>query len=143
MRLTTARRRAATLVEMGIVLSICLLFLFGIYEYGRLVMVHQLMQNAAREGARQAVTGTATLATSDIQNTVTNYLAGVPVQNLHVTVYKVDPATGTSLGAWTSAQFGDGIAVQVTLDYQPVLAPVLGSHSFSLSATSVMRSEAN
>jgi Flp pilus assembly protein TadG len=143
MRLTTTRRRAATLVEMAIVLGICLLILFGIYEYGRLVMVQQLVQNAAREGARQAVTGTTTLATSDIQNTVTTYLAGVSVQNVNVQVYKVDPDTGANLGDWTSAQFGQGIAVQVTLDYQPVLAPVLGSQAFSLTATSVMRSEAN
>ena len=46
------RRNATTLVETAIVISVCLLFLFGIVEYGRFLMIQHLINNAAREGAR-------------------------------------------------------------------------------------------
>src|SRR5207245_11008948 len=59
MRLPLARRprtrRGAALVKTTLVLSIFLLFLFGLLEYARFVMVYQAMQNAAREGARYAI----------------------------------------------------------------------------------------
>jgi Flp pilus assembly protein TadG len=45
-------RRGVTLVEMGFVLSITLLFLCGVFEYGRYLMVLDTANNAAREGAR-------------------------------------------------------------------------------------------
>jgi Flp pilus assembly protein TadG len=37
------------------VLNVFLLGLLGVFEYGRLVMIRQLMDNAAREGARLAM----------------------------------------------------------------------------------------
>jgi Flp pilus assembly protein TadG len=52
------RRPAATLVETAMVISIFLMVLFGIFEYGRFVMTRGLMENAAREGARWAVAHT-------------------------------------------------------------------------------------
>src|SRR5207249_4852090 len=85
--LRTPARRGATLVETAIVISACLVLLFAVFEYGRFVMLKQLLENAAREGARQAVTGTSTLTTSDIQATVTQYLAGQPLANVTTQVY--------------------------------------------------------
>lgn len=49
------RRRGATTVEAAFVLPIFLLFLMGIYEYGRYLMVLHVATNAARDGARLAV----------------------------------------------------------------------------------------
>jgi Flp pilus assembly protein TadG len=136
------RRRGVTLVEMAIVVGVCLLLLLAIFEYGRFVMVKQLVENATREGARQAIVSTNTLTTQDIQNTVTYYLVGQPVQSLNIQVYKADPSTGANLGAWNSAQFGDGIAVQVTASYKPML-PTFGflPATVSINAESLMRSE--
>jgi Flp pilus assembly protein TadG len=51
-------RRGIASVEMALVLPLILLLLVGIWEVGRLVEVQQLVANAAREGARQAATGT-------------------------------------------------------------------------------------
>ena len=49
------RRRAATIVEVAIVLQMFLLFLFGIFEYCRYLMLLQISTNAARDAARFAV----------------------------------------------------------------------------------------
>jgi Flp pilus assembly protein TadG len=138
------RRRGATLVETTVVMSACLIFLFAIFEFGRILMVRQIIYNAAREGARQAVTNTNTLTTSDIQTTVTSYLAGQHFQNLTINVYMVDPATGNNIGAWNSAAFGSTIAVEINADYNPML-PGLGwlAQKISLKGKSIMRSESN
>ena len=45
------RRRGATIVEFAIVCILCIMAFFGIVEYGRLMYVKQLLDNAAREGA--------------------------------------------------------------------------------------------
>src|SRR5438067_5589374 len=61
MMLPTARqnrRPGAHLVEFAVVSIFFFLILFGILEYGRLVMIINLMDNAAREGARYAVVNT-------------------------------------------------------------------------------------
>ncbi len=60
MRLHTGRRPAAarrgsTLTEAALVLPLFLMFLFGVFEYGRYILVLQVSTNAAREGARWAV----------------------------------------------------------------------------------------
>src|SRR5947209_17897848 len=110
------QRSATTLVETAIVISVCLLFLFGIVEYGRFLMIQHLINNAAREGARKAVASTNTATpttTADIQNTVTTALAGQYLSNVTISVYKADPTSGANTGVWTDAAFGDGIAVQV------------------------------
>jgi len=76
---STPRRGAAT-VETALVLPICLLFLFGILEYGRYIMVLQVTTNAAREGAHYALSHTQPVtiqgvtrgnATADVVNVTT------------------------------------------------------------------------
>jgi Flp pilus assembly protein TadG len=137
-------RKAATLVETAICIFACILFLLAIFEYGRFVMTEQLLANAAREGARQAVVSTNSATTATIQNTVTTYLGGQQLQNLNIQVYKADPSTGANLGDWTTAGFGQGIAVQATANYTPIL-PTFGflPNPVSVQATALMRSEAN
>ena len=49
------RRGGATVVEMAVVLSVFMLFLFGIFEYCRFLMAIEVTTNAARDGARYAV----------------------------------------------------------------------------------------
>ena len=68
-------RRGATVVETAFVLLIPLTLTLAIYDYGRYFMLSQLVNNAAREGARQAVANTNTQNTAIIQNTVVQYLA--------------------------------------------------------------------
>jgi Flp pilus assembly protein TadG len=149
-------RRGTTLVETAIVLSACFVFLFAIFEYGRFVMLRHLMDNAARESARQAIVGTNSLATTDIQNTFTSYLANQPITVTSFNLYKADPATGNNIGQWTDAGFGDAIAVDVQGTYNSLFSPIttpfghamqtikfFPSNSIVLSTKVIMRSEAN
>ena len=94
-------RRGATVVETAFVLMIVLTLTLAIYDYGRYFMLSQLVNNAAREGARQAVANTNTQNTAKIQNTVVQYLAnqkftnssGNPFSASDVVVIQVNPAT--------------------------------------------------
>jgi Flp pilus assembly protein TadG len=136
-------RRGTVMVETALVLSMCLLLFFAIFEFGRFFMIWELMNNAAREGTRQAAVNTGSLATSDIQQTVTNYLAGQQLNNLNIQVYEAD-ATGNSIGNWNDAAFGEGIAVQIDGDYVPLL-PASGilPKTIHISVKSLTQSEAN
>jgi Flp pilus assembly protein TadG len=76
------RRRSATAaVEFVVVLPLIVTLLLGMWEVGRLIEIEQLMNNAAREGARLAAGNKYTI--SQVQTVVINYLkaAGVPVTN--------------------------------------------------------------
>lgn len=48
-------RRGAAMVEMALVLPLFLMLVLGIIEFGRAMMIANLVTNAAREGARTAV----------------------------------------------------------------------------------------
>jgi|HubBroStandDraft_6_1064221.scaffolds.fasta_scaffold124976_2 Flp pilus assembly protein TadG len=117
-----AWRRGATVVEAAIVMNIFLLLIFGIFEFGHFVMVKQLMDNAARDGARMASTGALTVTTSQIQAQVTSELNGLGPSNLTINVFQANPTTGANIGAWTNAGLGDTVAVQITGNYQPMLS---------------------
>lgn len=80
------QRRATAAVEFVVVLPLIVMLLLGLWEGGRLVEIEQLVNNAAREGARQAASGV--LNYSQVQNVVTSYLsnAGVPTANVVVTI---------------------------------------------------------
>ncbi len=49
-------RRGTALVEMALVAPLFLFFILGIVEFGRAMMISQLVTNAARDGARVAAT---------------------------------------------------------------------------------------
>ena len=48
-------RRGATLVEFAVVAPVMLLLVLALFEFGRLMMVEQIITNAAREGARRGI----------------------------------------------------------------------------------------
>jgi Flp pilus assembly protein TadG len=64
-------------IEFAIVAPIFFLMAFGMIEFGRMVMVHQLLAGAAREGARQAVVDGATA--DDVEQTVRSYLTATSI----------------------------------------------------------------
>src|SRR5271167_945944 len=70
-------RGGATLVEFAFVLIPLTFFIFGVFEYGRLLMDWNLLNNAAREGCRYALANnTSTTISTSVQTIVTNYMAG-------------------------------------------------------------------
>ena len=99
-------RAGVATVEFALILPFLLTLLLGIWEVGRLVQVSQILQNAAREAARQASTGTASMA--EIKTNIENYVssaepritnfAGFDVTFTNITRPGVtDPAGATQL----------------------------------------------
>ena len=66
------QRQGAAVVEFAVVAPVFVLLVFGMIEFGRAVMVQQVLVNASREGARQAVLDGSTVA--EIEDRVSTYL---------------------------------------------------------------------
>ncbi len=153
--LRSTHRRAAAMVETALVLSVALTMTLAIYEYCRYFLLSELVNNAAREGARLAVVSTSSQNTTTIQNSVYQYLANQSLTNssgkafsaTDVQVYQVNPATGAKTSPdsnWYDAAFGSSIMVQINARFTPML-PTLGflPTTVNLQGTAVMSSEAN
>ena len=142
--------RGAAVLETALVLNVLLLGILGVFEYGRIVMLRQLMYNAAREGARLAVVGTAAnpeVTTAQIQQTVTSYLAGQTLSNMTIQVYQADPTMlpTKNIGARDQTPYGGTIAVEINANYLPIVPTTFGivPNPMPLKAVSMMLSEAN
>jgi Flp pilus assembly protein TadG len=144
-RTTTSRsrRRGVTAVEYSIVIGATLVLLLAIFEYGMFVMIRNMVDHAAREGARLAISNTHQLNTTDIENRVNAVLTNQRLNNVVVQVYWSD-ASGNNLGLWNNTPFGERIAVQVDCTYRPML-PSYGflPDPLSVRGRATMRSEAN
>jgi Flp pilus assembly protein TadG len=101
------RRRGAAVTEFAIVAPVFFLMVVGFIEFGRALMVQQVLINASRVGARQATMTGAT--TGQVQSSVQAYTVGVAVPGVTVTV-SPDPATataGTTITVNTSVPFSN------------------------------------
>jgi Flp pilus assembly protein TadG len=71
------KRRGISAVEAALVMLPMTVFVFGVFEYGRLMMEWNLLNNAAREGCRYALANnTSSTISSSVQQIVTTYMAG-------------------------------------------------------------------
>jgi Flp pilus assembly protein TadG len=72
----TSKRWGATMVETAFVLIPLTMFIFGIFEYGRLLINWNPLNNAAREGCRFALANNVDPnINTDVQNIVNTYMA--------------------------------------------------------------------
>jgi Flp pilus assembly protein TadG len=115
-------RRGASAVEAAIVMNVFLLFLFAIMEFGHFVMTKQLMDNAARDGARLAAMGQGTVTTAQVQALVTQELVNQAPTNMTIQVFQANTTTGANIGTWTNAGLGQAIGVKITGQYKPMVA---------------------
>ena len=102
-------RRGTTVVEFAIVAPLLLLLILGMVEFGRAVMVQQLLTNASREGARRGILEQTTA--EETETVVVDYLASSSVAGATVTV---SPASLDHVG------FGDPVTVTVSVPYDQV-----------------------
>src|SRR5688572_16756126 len=79
-----AQRLGAAATEFAVVAPVFFLMVIGFLEFGRALMVQQVLVNASRVGARQAITTGAT--TAEVESAVTDYTAGVTVSGVDVSV---------------------------------------------------------
>jgi Flp pilus assembly protein TadG len=119
-------RRGTTIVEVAFVALVCVGFMLAIFEYGRYVFMRQVMENAARAGAREAVvtaTSYVAPATADatLRADINATLVGQPLVNQNLTIYQADDS-GNNVGPWTSTPFGRNIVVQIDGEL-PLLFP--------------------
>jgi Flp pilus assembly protein TadG len=101
-------RRGAAVTEFAIVAPIFFLMVVGFIEFGRALMVQQVLINASRVGARQAITTGATQ--SQVTAAVEDYTAALAVPGVDVSVTP-DP---------TAADPGDPITVTTSVNFNEV-----------------------
>lgn len=139
------RERGQAMVETAIAIPILLVLMVGIFEVGRAYETWQVLTNAAREGARMAVTPTSTVPTTTAL--IRQYMAdGQLSKSDDAKVVVNKGASITVNGAAISAS-------RITVDYpfefimlQPVVRLVAPGATvggpITMRATSVMRNEA-
>jgi Flp pilus assembly protein TadG len=132
------QRRGAAAVEFAIVAPVFFLLVFGMIEYGRMVMVEQVLTNASREGARIGVLDPPTGQTSLplVTSTINTYLAAAGITNgVTISTTPTEPSTAT---------YGQSVTVKVSVPFSNVSwlpTSMFGNGSKILSASTVMRRE--
>ncbi len=127
------RRRGAALVEFAVVAPLLFTLVFGIIEFGRLLMVQQVITNASREGARQAILDGS--SASHVRQTVTDHLNSCGVSGATI---QVTPGTG-------KVSFGKPLTVSISVPFDKVswLPSPFFLKDHTLRANTVMRSDAS
>jgi Flp pilus assembly protein TadG len=123
------KRRGAAAVEFSLVAIPFLFLVFTMVEFGRYVMIYQILTDAAREGARAAVVESATPA--DVETRVQNLLDQCTLSEATVAVTPND---------FSNLWLGDPITVTVSVSYGDVswISPIWIAGSPTLSASSTM-----
>ena len=115
-------RRGAALVEMALVLPIFVAVTLGVVEFGRAMMVGNLVTNAAREGARLAIIDGST--NSQVEQAIEDFLetaVGVAAGDVSVTIdvqpYPGNPDPGDQVASCSPR---DLVVVDVQVPYNKV-----------------------
>jgi Flp pilus assembly protein TadG len=125
-------RRGAAAVEFAVVAPVYFLFVFGMIEYGRMVMVQQILTNAAREGARVGILDNSTM--SGVTAAANQYLTPANINGATITASPNPPS---------SAAAGTPVTVTVAVAFNRVswLPAPLFLGGTTLSYTATMRRE--
>lgn len=137
---TNSNERGATLVEFAIAATVFLTCMFAVIEFGRALWVHNALSDAARRGARYAVTHTAAdeakvknvvvygdpngtgqplvnnLTTSSVQVVYSSYGLNKGTVSVSITSYQfqfVVPIIGTTIQmpAYTTTLTGESVGL--------------------------------
>lgn len=127
------KRRGAAVIEFAVVAPIFFLFIIGLIEFGRVMMVQQILVQTSRDGARHAIVNGSTIETTRdlVQQQVAS--SSVTVERDAITVGP-DPST---------AGAGDQITVTVTVPFEDVtwLPGATWLNDLELSGSTTMRRE--
>ncbi len=132
------RDRGQAAVELAIILPVILLLSIGLIEMARAWRNHQVVTNAAREGARTAAVANPAATPATVDSAVRNVL-----KNGGLNGYAA--STIVTIGGWRA---GAGTADSVRVDYPyqflllgPVIGWTTGQRSITLTSLSIMRNE--
>jgi Flp pilus assembly protein TadG len=147
----TIARRGATAVEAAFVLSIVLSLLMAVFEFGRVFMVRQLLDNASWNAARAGIAYNSQVDSTynpdpvaAANATMTYGSSKYWLSKLQVQVYASDVNGNKISSDWQDVTFASMIAAKVEGDYIAML-PTFGilSPTFHMTSVTVMRSEGN
>lgn len=135
---TRKNERGQALVEFAILLPVLLFLVVGIIEFSRAWNAHQVLTDAAREGARNAVVANSETQT-DVENRIRNYFSQSGFDGSQATIT-------FPLGFKTGA--GNSTAVRVEFPYRFIFLKVFMQLAFgspdgtvTLATEAVMRNE--
>ena len=134
-----SNRKGVAAVEFAVIAPLFFALVFGMIEFGRAVMVQQIITNASREGARLAVLDVppGELKAPEVKAAVVDYMqrAGITITQDRVTMVPSEPST---------AGYGEPVTVSVAIPFSQVSwlpAPWFIGSGTQLSAETVMRRE--
>jgi Flp pilus assembly protein TadG len=132
-RLTRSWRQAErgqALVEFALILPVILLLVVGMLEFARAWNLHQVMTDAAREGARRAVLADPVIDRDSVKAAMWRHLA----------TFGYDPnyATMTISPDANFKETGENITVELSLPYRFF---VISGSSLTMKSTFTMRNE--
>jgi Flp pilus assembly protein TadG len=133
------RDRGAAAVEFALVIVPFVLVVFGSIDFGWAINHDVLVNNAAREGARE---GSLNPVAADVEAVVRESLSGTDPAAITVTV-ACRKAGGTPCGSLADAAPGDTVVVTVEVEHDWVtpLGAGFGAGGITLTKTSEMRIE--
>jgi Flp pilus assembly protein TadG len=136
-------RRGHVAAEAAICLSILLSLAFGTFEFSRVLMVRNLLNNAAREGCRYAIANNTDPAiNTEVQTIVTNFMAGqtLGLTNLTVSVSGTHQGVSTAVNSLAAA---DIVTVQVsgTFHFMNIIPLFKMPSSISMASSVIMTCE--
>ncbi|HMP01037.1 MAG TPA: TadE/TadG family type IV pilus assembly protein [Gemmatales bacterium] len=159
-----ARRSGAVTVEFALGAALFFFFLFGVVEFGRLVVMYNALENATREAARWAcvrtnidptVYPTQAARNQAVRDIFMNYLGELKdsydTNSVQMEIVRVimipqpgDPPAGTTYPDWDNARTTDAIRITATANFRTVLPNfLLFGNTIPMQCISVMYSEAN
>jgi Flp pilus assembly protein TadG len=139
MRRIRTRERGAMLMELALLLPLLVLIVMLVLEGSRLVRTHQVLNNAAREGARLSVQQENSGNTPDIAGEVVTYATqnGVPITTGNVTINQaatIPTPSGISMSASVVT-----VNYTYTMNYLSVFAWLGVPTSFPLQGSAEFR----
>lgn len=129
-------RQGQALVEFALVLPIMLLLMIGMLEFARAWNLHQVMTDAAREGARRAVLADPTMDQDSVKAAMWRYLAMFGYDPNYSNIKTGSPQPITPPGNFKVS--GQNITVQLSLPYRFWVLP---GRSITMKTRFTMRNE--
>lgn len=133
-----SKERGVALVESALTIVLLFTVFFAIIEASRVLSVQQAISNAAREGARLAVTPlvntNALPPKAAIENQVGRFLTAASVQGAVVTVERPVQVNVNGIVA-------EYTRVQVQTTYKLITLPVFSALAVNLKGEALMRNE--
>lgn len=134
-----SRQRGAALLEFALCLPMLVLIIMLVLEGSRVVRTHQVLNNAAREGARIAILQENQGFTAEIANAVVTYATqnGVSITASNVTVDQAVPISDASGITFLASKVT--VTYTYTVNYLAVFSWLGVPSSYSLTGQAVFR----